>query len=135
MMNQQITNLNQVCKIVLVNKRKNDVFQWRYTISEVFHNLFKKKKVKPSSIKYIIDYYDNVESLIKENWFKKQYEYDNVTRTFYEKAHVTLLYSDYSHGKETRYFETDKEAKDYFNKLVTYAKQNNIPFINFYADK
>ncbi len=134
-MNQQITNLNQVCKIVLVNKRKNDVFQWKYTISELFHNLFKKKKVKPSSIRYIFDYYDNVESLIKENWFKKCYEYDNITRTFYEKAHVTLWYSDYSHGKETRYFETDKEAKNYFNKLVTYAKQNDVPFINVYADK
>ena len=48
---------------------------------------------------------------------------------------LILCYSDYNHGNEVRYFNSDKEAKEYYSKLREYAKQHDVPFINLYTEK
>ena len=130
-----IVNLNQVCKIVLVKKEKTNDYIWveiNENIFEWFKNLFRKNKVKKRYIKrdwYAHKYYTS-EEFLKE---KTHYSISATSGIIYEKPHVVLRYSDYNRGKEVRYFESNKEAEDYFNKLVAYAKQLDIPFINFYS--
>ena len=132
-----IVNLNQVCKIVLVKKEKTNDYIWveiSENFFEWFKNLFRKNKVKKRYIKhdwYAHKYYTS-EEFLKE---KTHYSISATSNIIYEKPHVVLRYSDYNRGKEVRYFESNKEAEDYFNKLVAYAKQLDIPFINFYSEK
>ena len=132
-----IVNLNQVCKIVLVKKEKTNDYIWveiSENFFEWFKNLFRKNKVKKRYIKpdwYAHKYYTS-EEFLKE---KTNYTISVTSNIIYEKPHVVLRYSDYNRGKEVRYFDSNKEAEDYFNKLVTYAKQLDIPFINFYSEK
>ena len=132
-----IVNLNQVCKIVLVKKEKTNDYIWveiSENFFEWFKNLFRKNKVKKRYIKpdwYAHKYYTS-EEFLKE---KTNYTISVTSNIIYEKPHVVLRYSDYNRGKEVRYFDSNKEAEDYFNKLVAYAKQLDIPFINFYSEK
>ena len=132
-----IVNLNQVCKIVLVKKEKTNDYIWveiSENFFEWFKNLFRKNKVKKRYIKpdwYAHKYYTS-EEFLKE---KTNYAISATSGIIYEKPHVVLRYSDYNRGKEVRYFDSNKEAEDYFNKLVAYAKQLDIPFINFYSQK
>ena len=132
-----IVNLNQVCKIVLVKKEKTNDYIWveiNENFFEWFKNLFRKNKVKKRYIKhdwYAHKYYTS-EEFLKE---KTNYAISATSGIIYEKPHVVLRYSDYNRGKEVRYFESNKEAEDYFNKLVAYAKQLDVPFINFYSEK
>lgn len=132
-----IVNLNQVCKIVLVKKEKTNDYIWveiSENFFEWFKNLFRKNKVKKRYIKpdwYAHKYYTS-EEFLKE---KTHYSISATSGIIYEKPHVVLWYSDYNRGKEVRYFDSNKEAEDYFNKLVAYAKQLDIPFINFYSQK
>lgn len=132
-----IVNLNQVCKIVLVKKEKTNDYIWveiSENFFEWFKNLFRKNKVKKRYIKhdwYAHKYYTS-EEFLKE---KTNYTISATSNIIYEKPHVVLWYSDYNRGKEVRYFDSNKEAEDYFNKLVAYAKQLDIPFINFYSQK
>lgn len=132
-----IINLNNICKIVLVKKQKTDRYEWieiSENIFEWFKNLFRKNKIKKRYIRHWFNHrsYYTSEEFLKNN---EQYSISKTSGIIYEKPHVILWYSDYEHGNETKYFETDKEAKDYFNKLVTYAKQYDIPFINLYSEK
>lgn len=130
-----IINLNQISKIVLVKKEKTSDYEWveiSENFFEWFKNLFRKNKVKKRYIKhdwYARKYYTS-EEFLKE---KTHYSISVTSGIIYEKPHVVLWYSDYNRGKEVRYFESNKEAEDYFNKLVAYAKQLDIPFINFYS--
>lgn len=50
---------------------------------------------------------------------------------FFKKAHVILKYSDSKASTEVRYFNSNKEAEEFFKKLQVFAHENNIPFINF----
>lgn len=132
-----IINLNNICKIVLVKKQKTDRYEWieiSENIFEWFKNLFRKNKIKKRYIRHWFNHrsYYTSEEFLKNN---EQYSISKTSGIIYEKPQVILWYSDYEHGNETKYFETDKEAKDYFNKLVTYAKQYDIPFINLYSEK
>lgn len=130
-----IINLNNVSKIVFVKKRKTSDYEWVETtenFSEWFKNLFRKNKIKKRYIKHWFNhrYYTAEEFLEKV----EHYSISKTSGIIYEKPHVVLWYTDYNHGEETRYFESDKEAEECFKKLVTFAKENNVPFINFYAE-
>ena len=132
-----IINLNSISKIVLVKKQKTSDYNWvesSENFSEWFKNLFRKNKIKK---RYIKHWFNDSRLYTKEEFLKKfnEYSISLTTNVIYEKPHVILWYSDYKHGNETKYFETDKEANDYFNKLVTYAKQYDIPFINLHSEK
>lgn len=136
-----IVNLNQICKIVYVERKQSDdvnVVEEAANVTQWFKNLFRKNKVKTNYFVYIWEYpaerhpMDELDGFLEEH---DSYVYSDIVNRFYEKAHVVLWYSDYKHGKEVRYFDTDREAKEYFNKLVAYAKQNGVPFINFYSEK
>ena len=133
-----IINLNQICKIVLKKTEKTDEFKIVElpTVKQWFLNLFRKDKVKT---KYVDDGWRNytpIEEFFKtfEENYGDRFRYNPVTEMFFEKPRVVLWFSDYKHGKAVRYFNSDKEAKEYFNKLITYAKQFDIPFINFYVE-
>ena len=136
-----IVNLNQICKIVLVGRSKTEqvyVVEKSANIIQWFKNLFRKNKIKERYFVYKWDYpkvcypMDKLDDFLKEHYY---YTYNANVGKFYEKPCIVLCYSDYNHGNEKRYFNTDNEAKEYFDKLVTYAKQYNIPFINFYSQK
>ena len=137
-----IINLNNICKIVLKKKEKSYDFEWvtNQTFSQWFMNLFRKDKLTTSYVKhyptrvwYIAT--DIEKKLLGEEWFNQKYEYNSVTKMFFEKPHVVLWYSDFNHSYEIRYFESNKEATDYFNKLNDYAQKQNVPFINMDAGK
>ena len=137
-----IINLNNICKIVLRKKEKTDDFKWvtRQTFSQWFMNLFRKDKLTTSYVKFRLkgDCYivtDIEKDLLGEEWFNKKYEYNSATKIFFKKPHVALWYSDFNHSYEIRYFESNKEATDYFNKLNDYAQKQNVPFINMDAGK
>ena len=136
-----IVNLNQICKIVYVERKQSDnvnVVEEAANITQWFKNLFRKNKIRERYFVYKWDYpkvyypMDKLDDFIKEHYY---YTYNANVGKFYEKPHIVLCYSDYNNGKEIRYFNTDKEAKEYFDKLVAYAKQNDVPFINFYSEK
>ena len=136
--NSNIINLNQVCKIVLSTRSKTDWCKWVEDISfaDWFKNLFRKKKVLPTKyIKYHKngrDYYTtDIEEFEKERG--DRFLLDKITQEFYEKPSVTLWYSSFSHGNETRYFDTIAEAKQFFDKLQKTAHDNKLCFIDFYA--
>jgi hypothetical protein len=111
-------------------KRSPNVLQW-------FLNLFRKNKIKKRMFFYKWGYPDNIHKMEEMESFlqaNQEYEYKPYLDVFYEKAHVVIWYSDYNHGNEIRYFDTDKEAKEFFDKIIAYAKQTNVPFLNFYAE-
>ena len=130
-----IVNLNQICKIVLVKKEKTNDYEWvenSENFFEWFKNLFRKNKVKKRYIKHWFGHkYYTSEEFLKE---KTNYSISVTSGIIYEKPRVVLWHSDYNHGKEVRYFDTDKEAKEYYSKLREYVKQFDIPFIDFYAE-
>ena len=137
-----IINLNNICKIVLKKKEKSYDFEWvtTQTFSQWFMNLFRKDKLTTSYVKHYPtrDYYiatDIEKDLLGEEWFNQKYEYNSATKMFFEKPHVVLWYSVFNHSYEIRYFESNKEATDYFNKLNDYAQKQNVPFINMDAGK
>ena len=137
-----IINLNNICKIVLKKKEKSYDFEWvtTQTFSQWFMNLFRKDKLTTSYVRHYPtrDYYistDIEKDLLGEEWFNQKYEYNSATKMFFEKPHVVLWYSDFNHSYEIRYFESNKEATDYFNKLNDYAQKQNVPFINMDAEK
>lgn len=137
-----IINLNNICKIVLKKKEKSYDFEWvtNQTFSQWFMNLFRKDKLTTSYIKYYptCHWYmatDIEKDLLGKEWFNQKYEYNSATKMFFEKPHVVLWYSDFNHSYEIRYFESNKEATDYFNKLNDYAQKQNVPFINMDAGK
>lgn len=131
-------NMNQICKIVLVKERKTDDYKWveTQTSSQWFKNLFRKNKIKD---RYVTDYLEiekyTEEDLERFNDEHYEYRYSPSSQNFYEKSHVTLFYADANYSSQRRYFDTNKEAKAYFDKLVTFAKQNDVPFLNFYSEK
>lgn len=138
-----IINLNQVNKIVLKKREKTDEFKVveRPTFKQWFLNLFRKDKVKTKYVRNTLwllhAEYTPLEEFLKtfEENYGDRFRYNPVAEIFAEKPCVVLWYSDYNHGKEVRYFDSNKEAEDYFNKLVAYAKQLDVPFINFYSEK
>lgn len=137
-----IINLNNICKIVLKKKEKSYDFELvtTQTFSQWFMNLFRKDKLTTSYVKHYPtrDYYiatDIEKDLLGGKWFNQKYEYNSATKMFFEKPHVVLWYSDFNHSYEIRYFESNKEATDYFNKLNDYAQKQNVPFINMDAEK
>lgn len=133
----ELVNLNCIRKICFVKKQKTDVYEWFETVtfSQWFKNLFRRKenKLKNTYIRtYLNDYY-YTKSEIKELFSKDnaKYEYDENLNIFFKKAHVILKYSDSKASTEVRYFNSNKEAEEFFKKLQVFAHENNIPFINF----
>ena len=139
MKNMDIINLNQVSKIILTKKHvtKNiEVHEHPESFLQWFKNFFRKNKVKKKYFKYKWTYPEDFFTLEEVNDFLEKYKaytFNPTIEKFYQKASVTLYYSE--NRMETRYFESDKEASAYFDKLVEYAKENNVPFINFYSQK
>lgn len=138
-----IINLNQISKVVLKKTEKTDEFKIVElpTIKQWFLNLFRKDKVKTKYVKDSFSWsrygdYIPIEEFFKtfEEEYGDRFRYNPATEMFFERPHVILWYSDYRHGKEVRYFNSDKEAKDYYSKLREYAKQFDIPFIDFHAE-
>lgn len=139
-----IINLNQICKIVLKKTEKTNEFKVveKPTFKQWFLNLFRKDKAKT---KYVKDTFSwsrygectPIEEFLKtfEEEYGDRFRYNPTTEIFFERPCVVLWYSDYNHGNEVRYFNSDKEAKEYFDKLIAYAKQYDVPFINFYSEK
>lgn len=133
----ELVNLNCIRKICFVKKQKTDVYKWFETVtfSQWFKNLFRKKnnKLKNRYVRYYHNGYYYTKSEIK-NIFNKdneQYEYNENLDIFFKKAHVILKYSDSKASTEVRYFNSNKEAEEFFKKLQVFAHENNIPFINF----
>ena len=137
-----IINLNQICKIVLKKTETTDEFKIveKATFRQWFLNLFRKHKTKTKYVKNTLwsRYGDctPIEEFFKtfEEEYGDKFRYNPVTEMFFEKPCVVLWYCDYNHGRAVRYFNSDKEAKEYFNKLIVYAKQFDIPFIDFYVE-
>jgi hypothetical protein len=139
-----IINLNQICKIVLKKTEKTNEFKVveKPTFKQWFLNLFRKDKAKT---KYVKDTFSwsrygectPIEEFLKtfEEKYGDRFRYNPATEMFFERPRVVLWYSDYNHGKQVRYFNSDKEAKEYYTKLREYAKQFDIPFIDFYSEK
>ena len=132
-----IINLDQICKIVFSKREITDdvcIVKRSETIGQWFKNLFRKNKVKIDYFRYKFEYHamEELDDFLGEH---SSYVYNPIIKKFYEKPCVVLWYSDYKNGNEKRYFDTDKEAEEYFNKLITYAKQLDVPFINFYSEK
>ena len=130
----EIVNLNRVRKINLVKKRKTDDYVWRkITWFEKFLNKFRKEKLRQ---RYIADTWFGHETYNSADEFNEKcgdkYWCYLIGEQIYEKPHINIWfgYDDW----ETRYFDSDKEAKDFFIKLKTYVKENNIPFIDFYSN-
>lgn len=136
--NISIVNLNQICKVCLIKKRKTDFYKWveTETWSQWFKNLFRKNKIKNRFVsdEYGVEIYTE-EELEKFNEEHNQFTYNSVSNIFYEKAHVVFWYSGSNFSYQSRFFDSDKEAKAYFDKIVTYAKENNVPFVNLYSEK
>ena len=133
----EIVNLNCIRKICLVKKQKTNAYKWIETVTfyQWFKNLFRKKnnKLKNRYVRYYHNGYYYTKSEIK-NIFNKdneQYEYNENLDIFFKKAHVILKYSDSKASTEVRYFNSNKEAEEFFKKLQVFAHENNIPFINF----
>ena len=139
----KIINLNQSNKIVLKKTEKTNDFKVieKATFTQWFLNLFRKDKVKTKYVKntlwLIHAEYTPLEKFLEtfETNYGNEFKYNSTTEIFFEKPRVILWYSDYNHRREVRYFNTDKEAKEYFDKLITYAKQHDVPFINLYSEK
>ena len=137
-----VINLNQICKIVLKKTEKTNEFKVVEipTFKQWFLNLFRKKKKKTKYVRNTLWLrhadYTPIEEFFKtfEENYGDRFRYNPVTEMFFERPRVTLWYSDYNNGKEVRYFDTDEEAKEYYSKLREYAKQFDIPFIDFYAE-
>ena len=137
-----VINLNQICKIVLKKTEKTDEFKVveKPTFKQWFLNLFRKNKAKTKYVRntlwLIHADYTPIEEFFKtfDKNYGDRFRYNSATETFFEKPRVILWYSDYNHGKEVRYFDTDEEAKEYFNKLIVYAKQNDVPLLNLYSE-
>ncbi len=135
-----IINLNQICKIVLKKTEKSDEFKVveKPTFKQWFLNLFRKDKAKT---KYVYDDgwrdYTPIEEFFQtfEENYGDKFRYNPITEMFFEKPCVVLWYADYNHGRAVRYFNSDKEAEECFKKLVTFAKENNVPFTNLYSEK
>jgi len=133
--NMSIINLNQISKIVLKKTQKTDEFKVveEPTFKQWFLNLFRKDKAKTKYVRntlWLLDAeYTPLEEFLKtfEENYGDSFRYNPVTEKFFEKPRVVLWYSDYNHGKEVRYFDTDKEAKEYYSKLREYVKQFDIP--------
>lgn len=138
MKNMDIINLNQISKIVLINTRKASHLYVveKTTFKQWFLNLFRKDKVKTkcvaNSLWLLHAEYTPLEEFLKEfeDIYGNEYRYNSSTETFFEKPHIVLWYSNDT-SKETRYFDTEKDAKEAFDKLRAYAKQFDIPFIDF----
>lgn len=130
----EIVNLNRVRKINLVKRRKTDDYVWRrISWVERFLNLFTKNKLKEQYIRSVPfghEIYNSAEEFNKE--CGDMYWCYPINKQIWRKAHVNIWY-DHNHW-ESRYFDSDKEAKEFFNKLRIYVKENNIPFIDFYTD-
>ena len=133
----ELVNLNCIRKICFVKKHKTNVYKWIETVtfSQWFKNLFRRKenKLKNRYVRYYHNGYYYTKSEIK-NIFNKdneQYEYNENLDIFFKKAHVILHYSDSNASTEVRYFNSNKEAEEFFKKLQVFAHENNIPFINF----
>ena len=133
----EIVNLNCIRKICFVKKRKTNAYQWIETVtfSQWFKNLFRGKdnKLKNRYVSYYLNGYYHTKSEVKDilNDDNKKYEYNENLDIFFEKAHVVLKYSDSNTYPEVRYFNSNKEAEEFFKKLQVFAHDNNIPFINF----
>ena len=135
-----IINLNQICKIVLKKTQKADELKVIEiaTFKQWLLNLFRKNKVKTKYVKntwwLLHAEYTPLEKFLEtfEDNYGNEFKYNSTTEMFFEKPRIVLWYSD--NGKEVRYFNTDKEAKEYFAKLREYAKQLDVPFIDFYAE-
>ena len=133
----ELVNLNCIRKICFVKKHKTNVYKWIETVtfSQWFKNLFRRKenKLKNRYVRYYHNGYYYTKSEIK-NIFNKdneQYEYNENLDIFFKKAHVILHYSDSNASTEVRYFNSNKEAEEFFKKLQVFAHENNLPFINF----
>ena len=137
----EIVNLNCIRKICLVKKHRTNAYKWIETVTfyQWFKNLFRKKnnKLKNRYVRYYRNGYYYTKSEIK-NIFNKdneQYEYNENLDIFFKKAHVILNYSDSNASTEVRYFNSNKEAEEFFKKLQVFAHDNNIPFIDFAIDE
>ena len=137
-----VINLNQISKIVLKKTQKTNDLKVieKATFKQWFLNLFRKDKAKTKYVRntlwLIHAEYTPLEKFLEtfETNYGNEFKYNSTTEIFFEKPRVVLWYSNYNHGKEVRYFNTDKEAKEYYSKLREYVKQFDIPFIDFYAE-
>lgn len=132
----EIVNLNCIRKISLVKKQRTIDFKWieSVTFSQWFKNLFRRKENKLKNRYFIYQmcvFYPESEINNVFNKDNVNYEYDENSDMFFKKAHVILRYSDEESLPEVRYFNSNKEAEEFFKKLQVFAHENNIPFINF----
>lgn len=134
MKNIRITNLNNVEHICLIHESSKNhdycVYEEKYYKNFwywILRKSEKRKTIQDSNWvgtrfvhKYTIDEFK-----------EKKYGFYIVpgTDTIIKKAHVKILYTD--NDSEIKFFDNDKEAEEYFNKLRAYAHENNVPFIDF----
>lgn len=132
-----IVNLNQIKEICFKQKSVADYFEWKeeFSFTNLLYSILgMKKKVKKNE--YIATFFGSFVSNTAEefNSTNKTFHAEPNSRLIFEKAHVDLVDCN-DRVTETRYFDTNLEAKECFNKLLQYAKEKNLPFINFYAEK
>lgn len=132
-------NFNSIAKVALRRREKTKMY-WKVeegAFENWFLNLFRFDKLPR---KYFAYYYNGL--IVKTADFEQlkesmgdEYYWDENTQNFYERPCVIMWYSDYTHGKEVRYFETTIKAEDFYNILMEVAAQYNIPMIDFYGYK
>ena len=135
----ELINLNCIRKIQLVKKTKTDDYRWVDTVSfrQWLFNIFRRKgnKLKTKRLMaYVASYlpiYCEVKDVLE---YDEKYEYNENLNMFFIKPHVVLKYSDSNVEPEVRYFNTNKEASDFFKKLQIIAHDSNITFIDFDAE-
>jgi hypothetical protein len=136
MMEERI-NLYNVSKIILNREKPCDRFIFVDLNEEWFKNLFRKNKIYKRMVEdkewvYSgVKQYYTLDELLEEPFFMKSYRYYPNARLFYTKPSVSIVYSD---GTYERNFETYKEARAFFDKLVASAKQYDVPLIDFWIN-
>lgn len=135
-------NLNQCRKVTLHKKTRTKDFEWveldKTPLWEKLLNIFRKKVFRKHNIERMIvsTYFSrfNDDYYTKKDFFEKYGEHYDISYKYdiiYHKPHVSILMSDGSLIE--RYFEENKEAEDFFDKIMGLAHEKNVPLFNFHC--
>ena len=140
----EIVNLNQVRKIVFSPRKVTDLYKWaeikHTTFKQWFLNLFKSKDNKEytkerfiiEALCYSDNTYDTAEDFNSQNG--EEFYAEPNSKLIFRKAFVSIVYASKDIHSEYFYFDSNKQAKEYFDKINKYAQEHNVPFINFEAE-
>ena len=138
----EIVNLNQVRKIVFSPRKVSTLYKWteiqHTTFKHWFLNMIKRKDNKEHTKERLItaaffdDTYDTAEDFNIQNG--EEFYAEPNSKLIFRKAFVSIVYASKDIHSEYFYFDSNKQAKEYFDKINKYAQEHNVPFINFEAE-